>query len=88
MDLTTLICILLAAATLIYITLPVLSPSLVHLEETRDRSPLLDEQERLVLILRELELDFHTQKMPEGEYNELRAPLEEQLARVLEGLEE
>ncbi|MDZ4786700.1 MAG: hypothetical protein SGJ02_11565 [bacterium] len=57
------------------------------LPSSRSNSSLEEEKERLIQILKDLELDYKTEKIAEGEYQTMRERIRFDLAQALEKLQ-
>ncbi len=57
-------------------------------KENARRNSLLEEKDRLIQILRELELDFNTQKLSQDEFDRMNNELRAEFVSILKKLEE
>ena len=73
--------IVIAVGIVYLLALPHLSAA--HTEVSRDQSALLDHKERCVQVLKDLELDFATDKIARDDYEVTRKELERELASLL-----
>lgn len=55
-------------------------------EVVTDRESLLDQKERCLQVLKDLELDFSLAKISEGDYTTMKGSLQRELASVLSRL--
>ena len=78
--------LLLSALVAWYLVLPHLT-SVVVQGIGHDQSSLIDQKERCVQVIKDLELDYATQKVSEGDYLMTRSALERELAGILVRLE-
>jgi hypothetical protein len=85
---------LLAAACVVYVARPLLRPARGREDELGGPSPeeqarlrLLEERDRSLAALKELELDHRTGKVSDEDYRELVGPLRREAAQALQALE-
>jgi len=87
---------LLAAACAVYVARPFLREPAVSIaddrlspldEQGRERLALVEERDRALDALRELELDHRTSKVSDEDYRALVAPLRADAARAMKALE-